>query len=333
MSSPLNVAVQMDPLEHINIDGDSTFAMMLEAQTRGHALFVYEVASMALGEGVAEPGGVARTQVSAALRPVTVQRVRGQHATFGPVARRSLGEMDVVLMRQDPPFDMAYITATHLLDHVHGTGPGKALVVNDPRWVRDSPEKLLVTHFPDLMPPTLVTWDVEEIRAFRRKWRDIIVKPLFGNGGSGIFRIREDDQNLNALLEMHFARSREPLMIQRYEPAVKAGDKRIILVDGEPVGAINRVPSGEDHRSNMHVGGVAHRVGLTERDKEICAAIGPFLKNHGLIFVGIDVIGDYLTEINVTSPTGLQELERFDGINGAGLIWDCIEAKLSAKAG
>lgn len=332
MSSPLNVAVQMDPLEHINIDGDSTFAMMLEAQARGHALFVYEVGSMALGEGVTEPGGAVRTRVSAAVRPVTVQREQGRHASFGPVERRSLGEMDVVLMRQDPPFDMAYITATHLLDHVHGIGSGKALVVNDPRWVRDSPEKLLVTHFPGLMPPTLVTWDVEEIRAFRRKWRDIIVKPLFGNGGSGIFRIREDDQNLNALLEMHFARSREPLMIQRYEPAVKAGDKRIILVDGKPVGAINRVPSGEDHRSNMHVGGVARKIGLTARDEEICAAIGPFLKEHGLIFVGIDVIGDYLTEINVTSPTGLQELERFDGINAAGLIWDCIEAKLAAKA-
>ncbi|MBS1000834.1 glutathione synthase [Acetobacter persici] len=332
MSSPLNVAVQMDPLEHINIDGDSTFAMMLEAQARGHALFVYEVGSMALGEGVTEPGGVARAQVSAAVRPVAVQRERGNHASFGPVARRSLGEMDVVLMRQDPPFDMAYITATHLLDHVHGIGHDKALVVNDPRWVRDSPEKLLVTHFPGLMPPTLVTWDVEEIRAFRRKWRDIIVKPLFGNGGSGIFRIREDDQNLNALLEMHFARSREPLMIQRYEPAVKAGDKRIILVDGAPIGAINRVPSGEDHRSNMHVGGVARKVDLTARDKEICAAIGPFLKEHGLIFVGIDVIGEYLTEINVTSPTGLQELERFDGINGAGLIWECIEAKLKGKA-
>ncbi|MDN7354808.1 glutathione synthase [Acetobacter senegalensis] len=332
MSSPLNVAVQMDPLEHVDINGDSTFALMLEAQGRGHKLFVYEVPSLALGEGTTTPGGKTATQVSASLRPVTVQREQGKHATFGEPARRSLGEMDVVLMRQDPPFDMAYITATHLLDHVHGIGPGKALVVNDPRWVRDSPEKLLVTHFPHLMPPTLVTWDVGQIRAFRAHWRDIIVKPLFGNGGSGIFRIKEDDQNLNALLEMHFARSREPLMIQRYEPAVKQGDKRIILVDGQPVGAINRVPSGDDHRSNMHVGGVARKVALTERDKEICAAIGPFLKEHGLIFVGIDVIGDYLTEINVTSPTGLQELERFDGVNGAGAIWDCIEAKLKSVA-
>ncbi|BBC79106.1 glutathione synthase [Acetobacter orientalis] len=330
MASSLNVAVQMDPLEHINIDGDSTFALMLEAQARGHSLYVYEVPSLALGEGVVAPNAPAQARVSAELRPVTVQREKGNHATFGQAARRSLGEMDVVLMRQDPPFDMAYITATHLLDHVHGIGPDKALVVNDPRWVRDSPEKLLVTHFPHLMPPTLVTWDIGQIRAFRAKWRDIIVKPLFGNGGSGIFRIKEDDQNLNALLEMHFARSREPLMIQRYEPAVKAGDKRIILVDGVPVGAINRVPSEEDHRSNMHVGGVARKVALTERDKEICATIGPFLKEHGLIFVGIDVIGDYLTEINVTSPTGLQELERFDGINGAAAIWECIEAKLKA---
>ncbi|OUI97229.1 glutathione synthetase [Acetobacter indonesiensis] len=330
MSSPLNVAVQMDPLEHVDINGDSTFALMLEAQSRGHKLFVYEVPSLALGEGTASPGGKVSTQVSASLRPVTVQREKGNHATFGEASRRSLGEMDVVLMRQDPPFDMAYITATHLLDHVHGVGPNKALVVNDPRWVRDSPEKLLVTHFPHLMPPTLVTWDVEQIRAFRTQWKDIIVKPLFGNGGSGIFRIKEDDQNLNALLEMHFARSREPLMIQRYEPAVKKGDKRIILVDGVPVGAINRVPTGDDHRSNMHVGGVARKVALTERDKEICEAIGPFLKEHGLIFVGIDVIGDYLTEINVTSPTGLQELERFDGVNGAAAIWDCIENKLKA---
>ncbi|MFT9400272.1 glutathione synthase [Acetobacter sp.] len=328
MAVTLNVAVQMDPLEHINIDGDSTFALMLEAQARGHSLFVYEVPSLALGEGVVTPGKASATQVTAWLRPVTVQRKKGDHATFGEGSRRSLRDMDVVLMRQDPPFDMAYITATHVLDHVHGIGPDKALVVNDPRWVRDSPEKLLVTHFPHLMPPTLVTWDAEQIRAFRAKWRDIIVKPLFGNGGSGIFRIKEDDQNLNALLEMHFARSREPLMIQRYEPAVKAGDKRIILVDGEPVGAINRVPSEGDHRSNMHVGGVAHKVALTPRDEEICAAIGPFLKEHGLIFVGIDVIGDYLTEINVTSPTGLQELERFDGVNAAATIWDCIETKL-----
>lgn len=326
MRSGLDVAVQMDPLEGVDINGDSTFAMMLEAQARGHRLFVYGVDSLALLEG----GHGEKTRLTASVRPVTVRREKGNHATFGDAERSDLAEMDVILMRQDPPFDMAYITATHLLEHVHGVGPGKALVVNDPRSVRDSPEKLLVTHYPELMPPTLVTWDVGEIHAFRKKWKDIIVKPLFGNGGSGVFRIREDDQNLNALLEMHFARSREPLMIQRYEAAVRKGDKRIILADGKPIGAINRVPAEGEARSNMHVGGVAQRVELTPRDVEICDAIGPMLKERGLIFVGIDVIGDWLTEINVTSPTGLQELERFDGINPAGLLWDCIESRLSA---
>ncbi|AQS85361.1 MAG: glutathione synthase [Acetobacter aceti] len=326
MRSGLDVAVQMDPLEEVDINGDSTFAMMLEAQARGHRLFVYGVDSLALLEG----GHGEKTRLTASVRPVTVRREKGNHATFGDAERSDLAEMDVILMRQDPPFDMAYITATHLLEHVHGVGPGKALVVNDPRSVRDSPEKLLVTHYPELMPPTLVTWDVGEIHAFRKKWKDIIVKPLFGNGGSGVFRIREDDQNLNALLEMHFARSREPLMIQRYEAAVRKGDKRIILADGKPIGAINRVPAEGEARSNMHVGGVAQRVELTPRDVEICDAIGPMLKERGLIFVGIDVIGDWLTEINVTSPTGLQELERFDGINPAGLLWDCIESRLSA---
>lgn len=326
MRSGLDVAVQMDPLEGVDINGDSTFALMLEAQARGYRLFVYGVESLALLEG----GQGTKTRLTASVRPVTVRREKGNHATFGEAERIDLSQMDVILMRQDPPFDMAYITATHLLEHVHGVGPDKALVVNDPRSVRDSPEKLLVTHYPELMPPTLVTWDVGEIRAFRQKWKDIIVKPLFGNGGSGVFRIREDDQNLNALLEMHFARSREPLMIQRYEAAVRKGDKRIILADGKPIGAINRVPAEGEARSNMHVGGVAQRVELTPRDIEICEAIGPMLKERGLIFVGIDVIGDWLTEINVTSPTGLQELERFDGINPAGLLWDCIESRLSA---
>ncbi|MCH4091318.1 glutathione synthase [Acetobacter sp.] len=325
MRSGLDVAVQMDPLEGVDINGDSTFAMMLEAQARGYRLFVYGVESLALLEG----GRGEKTRLTASVRPVTVRREKGNHATFGEAKRVDLSEVDVILMRQDPPFDMAYITATHLLEHVHGVGPDKALVVNDPRSVRDSPEKLLVTHYPELMPPTLVTWDVGEIHAFRKKWKDIIVKPLFGNGGSGVFRIREDDQNLNALLEMHFARSREPLMIQRYEAAVRKGDKRIILADGKPIGAINRVPAEGEARSNMHVGGVAQRVELTPRDIEICNAIGPMLKERGLIFVGIDVIGDWLTEINVTSPTGLQELERFDGINPAGLLWDCIESRLS----
>ncbi|GBQ29602.1 glutathione synthetase [Acetobacter estunensis NRIC 0472] len=325
MTSGLDVAVQMDPLEGIDINGDSTFAMMLEAQARGHRLFVYEVNSMALLEG----GHGTSTQLTARVRPVQVRREKGNHATFGEAVRSNLGDMDVILMRQDPPFDMAYITATHLLEHVHGVGPGRALVVNDPRSVRDAPEKLLVTHYPELMPPTLVTWDTDEIRAFRHRWKDIIVKPLFGNGGSGVFRIREDDQNLNALLEMHFARSREPLMIQRYEAAVRQGDKRIILADGVPIGAINRVPAEGEARSNMHVGGVATPVKLTPRDQEICEAIGPMLRDRGLIFVGIDVIGNWLTEINVTSPTGLQELARFDGTNPAATLWDCIEARLT----
>jgi len=237
-----------------------------------------------------------------------------------------LATMDVVLMRQDPPFDMAYITATHLLEHIHP----KTLVVNDPAAVRNAPEKLMVTHFPELMPPTMITWDLEAIRAFRLEHKDIIVKPLFGNGGAGVFRIKPDDENLAALLEMHFLRSREPLMFQRYEPAVRLGDKRIILVDGEPLGAINRVPAEGEARSNMHVGGRAEKVVLTERDREICAAIGPTLKAQGLIFVGIDVIGDYLTEINVTSPTGLQEVTRFDGVKIEASIWDRIEEKVVA---
>ncbi|MBV8399674.1 MAG: glutathione synthase, partial [Acetobacteraceae bacterium] len=235
-----------------------------------------------------------------------------------------VGTMDVVLMRQDPPFDMAYITATHMLEHIHP----KTLVVNDPAAVRNAPEKILVTKFPELMPPTLITWDFEAIRSFREEYGDIVVKPLFGNGGAGVFRIRPDDENLAALLEMHFARSREPLMLQRYEPAVRRGDKRIILVDGEPMGAINRVPKTGEARSNMHVGGRAEKSELSARDREICARIGPMLREQGLIFVGIDVIGDWLTEINVTSPTGLQEIARFDGVHLEGAIWDRIEARV-----
>ena len=319
----LRVAVQMDPIEGINIDGDSTFALMLEAEARGHALWHYEVRHMALREGIGREG-----RLLAQARPVSVQRVAGAHYRFGAPLRLDLGGMDVVLMRQDPPFDMAYITATHLLEHIHP----KTLVVNDPAAVRNAPEKLLVTHFPALMPPTLVTWDVEAIRAFRAEYRDIIVKPLFGNGGAGVFRIKPDDENLASLLEMHFARSREPLMIQRYEPAVRQGDKRIILIDGEPMGAINRVPAAGEARSNMHVGGRPEKSALTPRDREICAAIGPTLREQGLIFVGIDVIGDYLTEINVTSPTGIQEIDRFDGTNLAAAIWDRIEAKVAASA-
>ncbi len=332
MATPLTVAVQMDPIHGIDINGDSTFALMLEAQTRGYRLWLYDVRAMSLREGKAAPGAARAERLTARARPVTVQRVAGAHATLGEERVLDLSGVDVVLMRQDPPFDMAYITATHMLEHVHHPGGGGTLVVNDPRSVRDAPEKLLVTHFPDLMPPTLVSWDLQAIRDFRAEHRDIIVKPLFGNGGAGVFRIREDDENLAALLEMHWQHSREPLMIQRYEKAVRAGDKRIILADGEPIGAINRVPAEGEARSNMHVGGVAARTRLTARETEICRRIGPMLRERGLTFVGIDVIGDWLTEINVTSPTGLQEIDRFDGINSAGLIWDRIEARLSRPA-
>ena len=327
MSRPLKVAVQMDPVDTINIDGDSTFALMLEAQSRGHAMWHYLVRDMSLAEGVMR-GDVRGERLTARARPITVQRVPGAPALLGEAETLDLSTMDVVLMRQDPPFDMGYITATHMLEHIHP----RTLVVNDPRSVRDAPEKLMVTHFPDLMPPTLITWDVAAIKAFRATHHDIIVKPLFGNGGAGVFRIRQDDENLASLLEMFFSRSREPLMIQRYEPAVRLGDKRIILVDGEPLGAINRVPAAGEARSNMHVGGRPDASVMTARDLEICRRIGPTLRERGLIFVGIDVIGDWLTEINVTSPTGLQEISRFDGTNLAGAIWNRIEARVAEGA-
>ncbi|MCW8305594.1 glutathione synthase [Acidiphilium sp. PA] len=311
--SGLKVAVQMDPMESIDIDGDSSFALMLEAQRRGHSLWHYLVSDLWLEAGV----------LRARVRPVTVERARGAHFTAGAPQVIDLGSMDVVLMRQDPPFDMAYITATHLLEHIHP----KTLVVNDPAAVRNAPEKLLVMDFPDLMPPTMIAWDRAAIRDFRARYQDIIVKPLFGNGGAGIFRIKPDDENLGALMDMHFGMSREPLMIQRYEPAVRAGDKRIILIDGEALGAINRVPVEGDARSNMHAGGVARPTELTARDREICKRIGPTLKERGLLFTGIDVIGNYLTEINVTSPTGIQQVARFGGTDLASAIWDRIEAK------
>jgi glutathione synthase len=329
MARQLKVAVQMDPIESINIDADSTFALMLEAQNRGHSMWHYEVRHMALREGVKRQGEGREERLIARASPVSVERRQGAHYRFSEQQPLDLSSMDVVLMRQDPPFDMAYITATHLLEHIHP----KTLVVNDPASVRNAPEKLLVTHFPDLMPPTMITWDLEAIRSFRAEYGDIIVKPLFGNGGAGVFRIKPDDENLASLLEMHFARSREPLMFQRYEAAVRKGDKRIILVDGEPMGAINRVPAAGEARSNMHVGGRPEKCEMTARDREICAAIGPTLRQQGMIFVGIDVIGDYLTEINVTSPTGLQEIARFDGVHLEKAIWDSIEAKVAAAAG
>ena len=309
----MKIAVQMDPIESLNIEADSTFALMLEGEARGHAFWYYHVRDLVLEDGV----------LRALARPVSVRRRAGDHFTAGKPEWLDLASMDVVLMRQDPPFDMAYITATHLLEHIHP----RTLVVNDPRAVRDAPEKLLVTHFPDLMPPTMVAWNVEAIRGFRATHQDIIVKPLFGNGGAGVFHIGPDDENFAALLEWHFATSREPLMVQRYEPAVRAGDKRIILVDGEPMGAINRVPAAGEARSNMHVGGRPEAALLTPRERDICARIGPMLRDRGLIFVGIDVIGDWLTEINVTSPTGIQEIARFDGTNLAAAIWQRIEAR------
>jgi glutathione synthase len=261
--------------------------------------------------------------VVAHANAVTVARDKGAHWKFGPDETLDLATMDVVLLRQDPPFDMAYITNTHLLEHIHP----KTLVVNDPASVRNAPEKLFVLHFPELMPETLVTADRRQILAFRDKHQDIIVKPLFGNGGAGVFHIKPGDSNLNSLIEMFTERSREPLMVQKYVPAVRQGDKRIILVDGVPMGAINRVPAAGESRSNMHVGGRPEKTTLTEREKHICATIGPALRERGLLFVGIDVIGDYLTEINVTSPTGLQEIARFDGVQLEKAIWDAIEAK------
>lgn len=314
---PLKVAVQMDPLEHIRIQGDTTFLMMLNAQARGHSLFVYTPERLALEEGRATARG----------RPVTVQDIAGAHATFGDWDRRDLAEFDVVLLRQDPPFDMAYITSTHILDAVHP----KTLVVNNPTEVRNAPEKLFVTGFPGVQPPTLITSDIEAIYDFRARHGDIVLKPLYGGGGSGVARLLADDPNLDAMLDLHRAIGREPVIAQKFIPAVSKGDKRILLVDGEPVGAINRVPNPGQIRSNLAVGGRAEAVELTARDRELCAIIAPELKRRGLLFVGIDVIGDYLTEINVTSPTGARALKGFTGVDASEILWDRIEA-IRAKA-
>jgi glutathione synthase len=309
----LAVAIQMDPIDRIDIDVDSTFALALEGQQRGHRLWHYLTQDLSFAHG----------KVRAQARRLTVRREKGNHFTLGPFEKLDLSTMDVVLMRQDPPFDMAYITATHVLEHIHP----KTLVVNDPAEVRNAPEKLFVTHFPDLMPPTLIASDRAEIDAFRAEHKDIIVKPLFGNGGAGVFHITPDDENLGSLLEMFTARSREPVIVQRYLPEVRQGDKRIILVDGKAAGAIMRIPAQGEARANLHVGGKALRSDLTLRERQICEAIGPELSRRGMIFVGIDVIGDYLTEINVTSPTGIQQIDRFDGVNLSAQIWDAIEAK------
>ncbi len=314
---PLRVAIQMDPIESVNIDGDSSFVMGLSAEARGHKLWHYHPRQLTLRNGVA----VARA------RPMTLRRKKGDHFTLGDEEVIELKTMDVILMRQDPPFDMSYITATHILESVHP----KTLVVNDPVHVRNAPEKLFVTHFPELMPPTVITSDKQEILSFRAEHKDIIVKPLFGNGGAGVFHIAPGDENLGALLELFTQLYREPIIVQRYLPEVRQGDKRIILIDGEPVGAINRVPAAGEARSNMHVGGRPEHAGLTARDKEICAAIGPALRERGMIFVGIDVIGRYMTEINVTSPTGLQEVNRFEKVVLEDRIWDAIEKRLGRK--
>ena len=310
---PLKVAVQMDHIGRIAIRGDSTFALMLEGQKRGHALHHYTPDRLAMRDG----------RIEATVEPVSVRDTEGDHFTLGRPEPVDLSTFDVVLLRQDPPFDLAYITTTHLLERIHP----KTLVVNDPASVRNAPEKLLVTEFTTLTPPTLITRDRGRIADFRAEYGDIIVKPLYGNGGAGVFRITGGDENLVALLEMFEGAFREPFVVQRYLPDVRKGDKRIILVEGEPVGIINRVPAVGEARSNMHVGGRAEAAEMTARDREICAAIGPKLRERGLVFVGIDVIGDYLTEINVTSPTGIREVKRFGGADIAALIWDAIEKR------
>jgi glutathione synthase len=309
----LKVAVQMDPIQSINITGDSTFAMMLEAQARGHSLFYYQTKTLALSGG----------SLFATGHDITVKDEKGNHVSLSEERHTDLGQYDVLLMRQDPPFDMGYITATHMLEAIHP----KTLVVNDPAEVRNAPEKLYVLSYPQFTPDTLITRDPVELAAFRRQHGDIILKPLYGNGGAGVFRLGESDQNFSALLELFTQTFREPFIAQKYLPDVRKGDKRIILVDGKAVGAINRVPAVNENRSNMHVGGRPEPATLTRREQEICEAIGPDLKKRGLLFVGIDVIGDYMTEINVTSPTGIREVKRFGGEDIASLLWDAIEAR------
>jgi glutathione synthase len=310
----LAVAIQMDPMDSIDIAGDSTFALALEGQARGHALYHYLPSDISLRDG----------RIIARARALEVRAEVGNHFTFGTEELVDLATMDVVLMRQDPPFDMAYITATHLLEHIHP----KTLVVNDPAHVRNAPEKIFVTQFENVMPPTLITRDPALVHEFRAQYNDIIVKPLFGNGGAGVFHIGPDDENLNALLEMFDGLYREPIIIQKYLPEIRQGDKRIILVDGIAAGAVNRVPAAGEARANLHVGARAEKTSLTKREQEICDTIGPALRERGLIFVGIDVIGDYLTEINVTSPTGIMEINHLDGSRLDALVWDAIEARL-----
>jgi glutathione synthase len=313
----LKTGVQMDPIERINIKADSTFAILLEAQNRGHSIFYYTPDKLFMRDGC----------VFAEGHELRVADNHGAHYELGALQTVALDELDVVHLRQDPPFDMAYITTTHILDHIHP----KTLVVNDPASVRNAPEKLFVTEFPELMPPTLITRSLERLKEFRAEFGDIIVKPLYGNGGAAVFRLKPDDTNAGSLVELFQTVFREPFVVQRYLPEVRQGDKRIILVDGKPAGAINRVPAADETRSNMHVGGRPEATELTAREREICDAIGAELKRRGLIFVGIDVIGDYLTEVNVTSPTGIREVKRFGGPDIAALIWDVVEEKVASR--
>ena len=315
---PLNVAVQMDPIERINIRGDSTFALLLEAERRGYALSYYTPDQMALLDGA----------VLATVRPLTVRDVEGDHFTLGEAKRTALSAFEVILMRQDPPFDLAYITATHLLERVHP----KTLVVNDPAHVRNAPEKLFVTEFPDLMPPTLITRDRDAIKAFRVEQGDIVMKPLYGKGGEAVFRVTREDINFGSLYDLFAVTFREQWVVQKFLPAVKDGDKRIILVDGEFAGAVNRVPAADDLRSNMVRGGIAQATELTAREREICERLKPELKRRKLLFAGIDVIGGLLTEINVTSPTGIRAVKKLGGADIAALIWDAIERKRQTRA-
>jgi len=307
----------MDPIERINIRGDSTFALLLEAQMRQHEIFYYTPDQMALVDG----------QVYATVRPLTVRDDERDHFTLGDARHSALSAFNVILMRQDPPFDLAYISATHLLERVHP----RTLVINDPAHVRNAPEKMFVTEFPDLMPPTLITRDLGEIKAFRAKHRDIVMKPLYGHGGAAVFAVMADDVNFGSLCDLFAATFREPWVVQRYLPAVKQGDKRIILVDGAFAGAVNRVPQADDLRSNMIRGGAAKATDLTDRERMICERLGPALRVRGLMFTGIDVIDGYLTEINVTSPTGIRAIKRLGGPDIAAMIWDRIEAKLADK--
>lgn len=310
----LKVACQMDPIERIDIRGDSTFALLLEAQDRGHELFYYTPQNLSL-KG---------TALQARGHTLRVQDKAGDHYQVSEPRVEDLSQWDVVLLRQDPPFDMAYITSTHLLERIHP----KTLVVNNPAEVRNAPEKIWVLEFPDLMPPTLVTRQLADVEAFRREFKDIILKPLYGNGGAAVFRLAPGDTNLGSLVELFQTVFREPFMVQQYRPEVRFGDKRIILVDGEVGGAINRVPSDGETRSNLHVGGTAQETKLTRREQEICDRLSPELKRRGLIFTGIDVIGDYLTEINVTSPTGIRQVKAFGGNDIAAMIWDVIERQV-----